>query len=823
MILKFTGKILQKEKGKLFLPFISILLTTIVVTLSYFVIYSAKDYLNNKNKEFLGGDISFRSSQAFEASKYLDKNLLEKNSKQISFSGILKFKDVATNVDFNFTDNLFPLYGKVKLQNSEYKLLAKNEIYIDTTLQKKLNIKVGEEIFFNEIKFIVKDIVLENPENLIAGFSFLPKVILNLEALEYAKVDLNLFRKDFTEKIILKNNSNLQTDKNLQEKLKTESRKDGIRVSFGGESGGIQFGLDIVEKFLIVVVLIIVVLAMVNIYASINFLVARLKKDFGILMAIGLNGGDIYKILFLVNTFIIFISSLLGIIISQFSYIYSVKYLKVNFAFELTKSFGFWEILGVFAFIYLISFFSTIPIYRNLNSLKPKDILYKNESQNKFNFTNSLKDILIVIMPITFFAIYFLNSFLYGTLVILGIIFIYSFIIFLYYLFINLIYKYRNIFSFPIKTIITQKKFDGFLGLITFASLFIALISVYTLSILRTSIETYLKGDLRANLPSVYILDLQKSQIKNFTNIYKNINLFPNVRARLVSIDNIDIQKELEKENGKFDKEFTREFNLTYRKSLLNSEEVISRDFENLKTGEVSLEEGFAKRLNAKVDSVLVVNIQGFDVKTKVTSIRKVDTRSGLPFFYLIYSPDELEKYPATFFGYMNLDEAEINNLYLNLSTNFPNLSIINTSSITKIAETIIATLVLIILIITLPPIILSTLLIITIISSLSKDRKRDGARLMAIGKTGKFVRNYFILETSSTTLFASVFAYILSVFMSNFIVIYFLKIKEIIFIDMISLYIFIFLFIGIILLGLILWYKDKKNIKEYLNYEENN
>jgi putative ABC transport system permease protein len=374
-----------------------------------------------------------------------------------------------------------------------------------------------------------------------------------------------------------------------------------------------------------------------------------------------------------------------------------------------------------------------------------------------------------------------------------------------------------------LKLITAQKKFDGFFGLITFASLFVALTSVYNLSILRTSIEEYLRKDLTRTLPSTYILDVQKSQQENLLANFPAITLFPNVRARIVEIDGLNIQKELENKNASIDRELGREFNLTYRDYLLSSEKLIQGNFANLKTGEVSLEKSFADRANIKMGSSVKFLIQGFEIVTTVTSIREADTRSGLPFFYFILSPDELSQYPATFFGYANFDTTKQGELKNYLAENLPNVSIIDTSAITKVGEELINVLLLIILIITIPPIVLSSMLIVTILSSLSKDRKRDGARLMALGKENKYVRNFYILESTSSVVLASGFAYVFALVLSNFVILEYLKIKNLVYFDFISFYIFIFILFGIILVSVLLWRKGNKSLREYLNYEENN
>ncbi|NTW22852.1 FtsX-like permease family protein [Candidatus Falkowbacteria bacterium] len=820
MIFKYSRKILYKEKEKFFLPFISILLTSSVVVLSYFLISSTSAYLSARDKEFIGGDVAIESSKIFDISTYLSENKIKKITKQINFQGLISSKENATGVDFTFVDQNFPLYGVVGLESGSYIHPNNNEIYIDENLKQSLNLKIGDTLKFNDRDFFVKGVVTQNPESLLSGFSFSPKVILSEEAIAYSQIDLALFRKEYRAKAIVINEFN----KEEKTSLKEQARKNGARVNFeGGGESGLQFGLEVVKNFLIVVILVIIILALVNIYSSVSFLAERLRRSFAILMALGLKVKDVYKILLLVNSFVILAGIVFGSISACLLNSWIIKVVGINFQIYLTENFNLLQIILIVFLIYITSLFATLPVINKLKSLSPKELLINSKNKESSVYKNIFKDILLGLFPVTFIAIYFLESFFYGVAVVGVIIITYGLVMFFYSYVIKGFYRIRSSFPFFIKLIISQKKFDAFLGLITFASLFVALTAVFNLSILRSAIDEYLRGDLRNNIPSVYVLDLQKSQIDKFKSFYPDSTLFPNVRSRLVSIDGLDIQKELEKEDSKLDREFTREFNLTYRNNLLSSEEVVEGSFESIKKGEVSLEQDFAKRLNAKLGSMLVLNIQGFTLEAKVASIRKVDTRSGMPFFFLVFSPDDLEQFPNTSFGYLNIPADEIGNLSKKLSSDFPNVSLIDTSRVTRIAENIIGLLLIIVLIITIPPIVLSTLLIINIITIMSKDRKRDGARLMALGKTKKYLRNFFIFESSITLLLSSLTAYVFAVFLSNFLIIKFIEIDNRIYFDLVSFNIFISIFVGIIIVSFFIWTRGDRSIKDYLNYEENN
>lgn len=819
MILRFSAKILRKEKGKLFLPFLSILLTSCVVVLSYLLISSTSSYLSAKDKEFIGGDVSVESNVDFDMKAFFDEENLSVVTELVNFQGLVSNGERASGASFTFVDDEYPLYGKILLRDGEYAYPAENEMYADENLGRSLDLEVGDIVEFNDKDFRVKGIVTQFPEALLGGFSFSPKVILAKEAIAYGGVDLSLFRKEFRKKAILKEDF----DKQRKMALRESARKEGARVNFegGGESGP-QFGLEVVEDFLIVVIIVVIVLALVNVYSSVSFLADRLRRVFAILMSLGLNAGSVSVILLLVNSVVISAGIFFGSASAFIVNAWIGDAVADNFRISLERTPDVLQVVSIIALIYITSLFATLPVVGRLKSLSPKELLINSRNKEGDVYRNVFRDILIGLFPVALISIYFLDSILYGSIIVGAIILTFGLVMILYSLVVRGLYRVRSAFPFFLRLIVAQKKFDGYLGLVTFASLFVALTAVYNLSILRTSVDGYLRGDLRGSIPSVYVLDLQKSQIGKFKDLYPESTLFPNVRARLVSVDGLDVQKELEKEKPKLDREFAREFNLTYRTNLLEGEEVLRGRFEGIRKGEVSLEEDFAERLGADLGSTLVLNIQGFDLAVEVTSLRKVDTRSGLPFFFLVFSPEDLEKYPNTSFGYLDIPPEDIGGLSKKLSEDFPNVSLIDTGRVADITEDIIGLLLVVILVITVPPIALSTLLIINIIAILSQDRKRDGARLMALGKTKGYLRNFFIFESTITLVLSSVGAYVFAFFVSNYLIVRFLEIGNVVYFDAVSFFIFATLLVGIIAVSLIIWSKGKRSIKDYLNYEEN-
>jgi putative ABC transport system permease protein len=205
-----------------------------------------------------------------------------------------------------------------------------------------------------------------------------------------------------------------------------------------------------------------------------------------------------------------------------------------------------------------------------------------------------------------------------------------------------------------------------------------------------------------------------------------------------------------------------------------------------------------------------------------VTSFRETDSRSGLPFFYFVLSPEDLAVFPAIYFGYSFIDAQSQNNLSQFTATNMPNILVLDTQSISLQILNIVQTLLIIILIITLPPLLIATLLIVTLVIFSYESRRREGSRLRALGATRMYVLRHYLVETISLTLISAIASYVLSIIISFLINKFFLKFDSQVFFDL-ELVIglgFIVILVGFV--GLYLFKRDTTSLRELISYETN-
>jgi putative ABC transport system permease protein len=140
----------------------------------------------------------------------------------------------------------------------------------------------------------------------------------------------------------------------------------------------------------------------------------------------------------------------------------------------------------------------------------------------------------------------------------------------------------------------------------------------------------------------------------------------------------------------------TREQNLTFRDALGASDSVLAGKFwePGLSTSdEVSLEEGFAEAVGAKLGDALAFEIQGEAIQGRVTSLRKVRWQSFQPNFFLVLHPSLLKDAPALHLVAVEADAAARARIQNGLARRFPNITPIDVSEIlgkvTRILDTV--------------------------------------------------------------------------------------------------------------------------------------
>jgi putative ABC transport system permease protein len=825
LVLKYGWRLVSRQWRRFVLPFLSLFITAVVVMLILLLTNASSLLLSNQARELTGGDVVVESNTKVDIDEFWQKALVEPKqmANQLSFSGTLQSKDSVAPFSVQVVDQNYPLYGEVRLKSDKFSVANQADIFLDQAGATKLNVSVGDEILFGTKSFRVAGIIEVEPTSLFGGFRFLPRAIMSTDGFNASGIDSALLRVEY---IYAAKFDKLSKEQIAGIKSAEETYGRDLDVDVAGvDRTGLQRGLQIVTDFLVVAVLITSVLAAVNVYSSTLYLVTVERKSLAILLALGMRKRLLTIILGYALLCVVVSAGVMGILAGSIVFSLVGNYINASYAISLpTPGFVLDGLLCLFLML-TIAVSSFTPAVRKSLALNPKQILIGGDEALGENLPFRNLSIItgFTLLPLVVLAVFLLESLVDGVLVIGAITISYVVVALVFVAMLALLYKKRQTFNFFIRSIISQKKADGLFGVVSFTSLFIALAALGTLTLIQVSLERYLTQDLARTVPTTYVLDIQASQKEAVSSAYPDLQLFANIQARIIAIDDLYIQDELARDNPAVDRELGREFNLTSRNELLSSETIVSGVWSEGRSGEISVDTEFANRANIKLGSKLVFSVQGFAIGGVVTSLRETDSRSGLPFFYFVLSPEDIGMFPSVYFGYSYYEAERQQELSRFLATEMPNVSLLETQSIGPIIVKLIGTLMVLVYIIALPPLLIATLLITTLVVSSYGARRREGARLRAIGATRKQVLLNYLGETISLTLVASVLSYLFSLGIAYAISNYFLGIESVVIFDADLAFGLALIIVLVGLVGLYLFKTDTMPLRELLSYESSN
>ncbi|EDQ3687048.1 ABC transporter permease [Salmonella enterica subsp. enterica serovar Livingstone] len=212
-------------------------------------------------------------------------------------------------------------------------------------------------------------------------------------------------------------------------------------------------------------------------------------------------------------------------------------------------------------------------------------------------------------------------------------------------------------------------------------------LSAFSLSFMLLALLLVLRGDLLdrwqqqlpPESPNYFLINIASDQVaplKAFLAEHQVIpqTFYPIVRARLTKINGNPTE-------GQQDESLNRELNLTWQDTRPAHNPLVAGHWPP-KPGEVSMEEGLAKRLNVKLgDSVTFMgDTQAFSAK--VTSLRQVDWESLRPNFFFIFPSGALDGQPQSWLTSFRWENG--NGMLTQLNREFPTVSLLDIGAILK-------------------------------------------------------------------------------------------------------------------------------------------
>ncbi|MEN9551756.1 MAG: hypothetical protein RI935_133 [Candidatus Parcubacteria bacterium] len=776
-LLALTALLFKRTTSLLLLAGVSITIGGFLFGVVFSFTQSVNTYLIEEGRVLVGGDAVISSPYPINKNTPLLISLKEKGITTLdsrSFQGVFSTKTGTTSqAEIRAVGDEYPLYGKVLLRDDVNFSYESSSLYAEGLFLERLGVSVGDVVSFAGKDFIIRGEILKEPDSIATGISFAPKVIVFLDDIATITAPLSESRTRY--RMLFKGDENLFTASD-RANLKAYATENKLRFDDATDGpNSLLEGFSSLEDFIAILLAVALFLVVINIGANLSYLLAKYRKTIALLKIHGATENMVRNtFLFLLGIVGVF-GGLCGSLLGVYGGKYALLYVQELYTINVIQEGEVYVVLlgGLFGLVFIV--LSALPFLRLVSQVKPKELLLNTVSLKQ---SLSLRKVLLYV-PIPLFV----SAVLYGVsnnlliaslgVIVCGVIFLLFMMI--VYGVLYMLYSIRGRLSFLLRSIISFLYLRKAETLVSSSAIMTAFLLVFLVLAVEKNIETNLRQNIATTAPSLYLIDITKSQLQEIKSfVGETFKEYPIVRGRLLFVDERDILKE-------DNRELRREFNLTYRDTLIEGEKVTEGIFGDNKGGTVipvSLDKDFAREIGgATLGSTIVLFIQGIELRATVTSIREVDSRSGIPFFYFVFPKSVLEKYPATFFGTAEVSVEKRRSIESYIATNFPNIIPIVTSSLIAIVTETVETVVQVVTLLSIPSVALGLFLIIVMIFQNMYERRSDVLILRAFGMSRRRVTLLFVIEGSFLVLLsgfisyavAHMLAYILNVTLFSF------------------------------------------------------
>ena len=288
---------------------------------------------------------------------------------------------------------------------------------------------------------------------------------------------------------------------------------------------------------------------------------------------------------------------------------------------------------------------------------------------------------------------------------------------------------------------------------------------VSTLYLVQNNILRRFTTSAAESRGNVIFFDVQQDQAAGLDSIVRGsghevVQMAPVVTMRIAAINGKKVSDMLpvpREQRGRAGWALRREFRSTFRDKPAASETIVGGKWFDAKalkvaadTGEISLEDGIAKELNVRLRDVITWNVQGVEIPTRITSLRKVVWTRFEPNFFVVFAPPLLEAAPKQYLLLAQVkDPAAVNLVQRAVVNRYANISSIDLTAIKRTVDRIVSRVSIAIRFMALFSLAVAIPVLFSAVSATRRARIREGVLLKTLGATRGQIARILLAEYS--------------------------------------------------------------------------
>lgn len=654
--------------------------------------YSFQNELDRNAKELLGADFVINGNKKFDSawSEFLDSAKV-KVAQDADMASMVLFMNSGNSrlVKVTGLEGEFPFYGTMITQPADayHKTQSGDYIMLDELLAAQFNVKVGDSIKVGTKKFLMAGVVTKIPGGGAITATIAPAIYISLSALDStgliqygSRVGYSIYVKtkdDNETKSLLTKARPLA--KKLGNSIETvERRKEGLGRTFRG-----------IYQFFSLLAFVALILGCIGVASSVHIYAREKRDEVAMLRCVGSSGWQAFNIYF-IQVFVLGIvgsvmGAALGSGIHQLIPIAFKDYLPGNIQFFVS-----WRAIGegILTGAIVSTLFTILPLV-SVRFVPPLTVLRADFLPGRiFSKTRLTAIVLIILFPILA-AAYQTKSVMSGATFSAGIAIALGCLVLVAS---GLLYVIRKFFpsksSFIFRHALSNLFRPNNQTRMLMVSIGLGAFIISVLNIIQHSLLNQVEFKGNANQSNTILFDIQSSQEDGVVGLVKKHNLplnqvVPIVTCRISKLKGKTIEQ-IRKDTVRInDGLLTREYRVTYRDSLIGSEELIEGKLQRYKTGKtdsifVTISEGINESLRLKVGDSVEFDVQGVAMKTIIGGVRKVEWPKDPPNFIFVFPPKALADAPQIWVVATKIEDQQAVKFQKELVTSFPNVSLID-------------------------------------------------------------------------------------------------------------------------------------------------
>lgn len=665
--------------------------------------------INAQSKELLGADLELASNDPnfhYDLMDSLEWDVSYENS----FASMIFFpkNQQSRLVDVRSLEGNFPYYGTIetepKTAESTFRTGGKKAL-VDKSVLIQYDVQVGDSIKIGLTTFVIEGALISSPSQSIGATLVTPAVYIPLNYLNdtglIQKGSRVYYRRFYQFK-------NLPKSFDIDEQIKADS--DSLRlarissetVEERREETGDTFRN--LANFLNLVAFIALLLGCVGVASAVHIYMKEKIRSVAILRCLGAEGKDAFLIYLIQMIAVGLVGSVLGALLGTFVQRILPEIFKNFLPVEVSLSLSWPSIAGGIITGVIISVLFALAPLLSIRRTSPL-VTLRGISDNQTHLKDKIiwvvyAGIFIFVLGFAFVQIGNIKDSIYFSI---SIFIAFGFLAIAAQLLMWAVKKFfPSSASYLWRQSLSNLYRPNNQTLVLIASIGLGTALITTLYFVQNLLINEVEITTDNDRPNLMIFDIQTYQKDELAQLTRENDLpvlqqVPIVTMRLSQVNGNDYKtvmadSTLDLRGGIF----RREWRVTYRDSLIDSETLIEGNLQKVEhitdSIFVSLEERYAKSAGLKIGDELTWNVQGVPIKTYVGSFREVDWERVQTNFLALFPEGVLEPAPQFHVLITRVPDKETGALFQReVVKKFPSVSVIDIGLILDTVDEILA------------------------------------------------------------------------------------------------------------------------------------